>query len=89
MIPKPATFDDDLKGYPGKPASFAAAKNKIGSTPEHESAGSFEGLVKDYYAGLVAVDDNVGKVFDYLNEKHILDETAIVHTSGSPWVLSW
>ena len=28
-IPKPATFDDDLKGYPGKPA-FADANDKIG-----------------------------------------------------------
>ena len=24
-IPKPATFDDDLKGYPGKPRAFANA----------------------------------------------------------------
>ena len=35
VIPKPATFDDDLKGYPGKPKSFAEAENKIGTTPKH------------------------------------------------------
>ncbi len=87
VIPKPATFDDDLKGFPGKPASFAAAKNKIGTTPEHESAGSFEGLVKDYYAGLVAVDENIGKVFNFLKKKNILDDTAIVHTSDHGFFL--
>lgn len=31
-IPKPANFDDDLKGYPGKPRAFADANNKIGTT---------------------------------------------------------
>ncbi len=87
VIPKPATFDDDLKGYPGKPACFAAAKNKIGTTPEHESAGSHEGMVKDYYAGLVAVDENIGKVFQYLEEKNILDDTAILHTSDHGFFL--
>jgi arylsulfatase A-like enzyme len=87
LIPKPATFDDDLKGYPGKPACFSAAKNKIGTTPEHESAGSLEGMVKDYYAGLVAVDENIGKVFQYLEEKNILDDTAILHTSDHGFFL--
>ena len=31
-IPKPVTFDDDLKGYPGKPRAVADADNKIGTT---------------------------------------------------------
>lgn len=31
-IPKPLTFDDDLKGYPGKPKSFIEAENKVGTT---------------------------------------------------------
>ena len=56
-IAKPATFDDDLKGYPGKPKSFGDGNNKIGTTSSHVACGSLEGLTKDYYAGLVAVDD--------------------------------
>ncbi len=87
LIPKPATFDDDLKGYPGKPKCFAAAKNKIGTSPEHESAGSLEGMAKDYYAGLVAVDENIGKVFQYLEKKNILDDTAILHSSDHGFFL--
>jgi arylsulfatase A-like enzyme len=86
-IPKPATFDDDLKGYPGKPGCFAAAQNKIGTTPAHESAGSLEGMAKDYYAGLVAVDDNIGKVLTFLEEQNILDETAIIHSSDHGFFL--
>jgi arylsulfatase A-like enzyme len=80
-IPKPATFDDDLKGYPGKPKSFAAAQNKIGTTNSHPAAGSLEGVAKNYYAGLVAVDENIGRVLQYLEQKQILDETAVI--SGS------
>ena len=87
VIPKPATFDDDLKGYPGKPKSFGAAENKIGTTPSHVAVGSLEGMAKDYYAGLVAVDENIGRVLDYLEKKNILDDTAIVHGSDHGFFL--
>lgn len=87
VIPKPATFDDDLKGYPGKPKSFAEAENKIGTTPSHPAAGSLEGMAKDYYAGLVAVDENIGRILEYLERKNILDDTAIVTSSDHGYFL--
>lgn len=87
VIPKPATFDDDLKGYPGKPKSFAEATNKIGTTPSHPAAGSLEGMAKDYYAGLVAVDENIGRVLDYLEQKNMLDNTAVVTGSDHGFFL--
>jgi arylsulfatase A-like enzyme len=86
-VHKPATFDDDLRGYPGKPKSFASAENKIGTTPTHVAAGSHEGLVKNYYAGLVAVDENVGRILNYLEKKNILDDTAIVTGSDHGFFL--
>lgn len=87
MIEKPATFDDDLKGYPGKPKGFINAENKIGTTFSHVACASHEGIVKDYYSGLVAVDENIGRVFSYLEKKNILDDTAIVHTSDHGYFL--
>ena len=81
VIPKPITFDDDLKGYPGKPRCFAEANNKIGTTVMNDCVRSLEELVKDYYAGLRAVDDMIGRVMGYLEQKGILDDTAIVHGS--------
>lgn len=86
-IPKPATFDDDLKGYPGKPKSFVDAENKIGTTNSHPACGSLEGVAKDYYAGLVAVDENIGRVLSYLEKKNILDDTAIVQGSDHGFFL--
>jgi arylsulfatase A-like enzyme len=86
-IPEPVTFDDDLKGYPGKPRSFAAAENKLGTTYTHIACSSLEGVAKDYYAGLVAVDENIGRVIDHLETKKILDDTAIVHSSDHGYFL--
>ena len=87
QIPKPATFDDDLKGYPGKTKSFVEAENKIGTTPSHPACSSLEGLVKDYYAGLVAVDENIGRILNYLEKKNLLEDTAIVHSSDHGFFL--
>ena len=87
LTPKPATFDDDLKGYPGKPKGFVDAENKFGTTPSHPACGSLEGVMKNYYAGLVAVDENIGRVMSYLEKKKILDDTAIVHTSDHGYLL--
>ena len=87
LINKPTTFDDDLKGYPGKPAAFVKATNKLGTTSSHVACGSHEGVVKDYYAGLVAVDENIGRILSYLDKKRILDDTAIVQTSDHGYFL--
>ena len=86
-IPKPATFDDDLKGYPDKPKSFVDAENKIGTTFAHAACGSLEGITKDYYAGLTAVDENIGRILNYLEKKDILDDTAIVQSSDHGYFL--
>jgi arylsulfatase A-like enzyme len=87
VTPKPASFDDDLKGYPGKPKGFVDAENKIGTTFTHPACGSLEGVMKDYYSGLVAVDENIGRIFSYLEKKHILDDTAILQTSDHGFFL--
>ncbi len=87
MTPKPDTFDADLKGYPGKPKGFVDAENKVGTTASHPACGSLEGMTKDYYSGLVAVDENIGRILDYLEKKKILDDTAIVQTSDHGFFL--
>ena len=86
-IPKPLTFDDDLKGYPGKPRAFVEATNKIGTTVMDDAVRSLEELVKDYYAGLVAVDENIGRVLDWLERAGKLEDTAIVHSSDHGFFL--
>jgi arylsulfatase A-like enzyme len=92
-IPKPRAFDDDLKGYPGKPRAFADADNKIGGPyAKHSGTGgvcarSLEEIVKDYYAGVVDTDDNVGKVFQALTDLGQLDDTVMLFTSDHGFFL--
>ena len=86
-IPKPASFDDDLKGYPGKPKPFRTADNKIGTTDTSDAVRSLDELCKDYYAGLVAIDENVGRIFKHLDDTKVMDDTAVIHSSDHGYLL--
>jgi arylsulfatase A-like enzyme len=86
-VEKPATFDDDYKNYPGKPRCFAAAKNKIGTTVSGDTTRSLEEVVKDYYAGLRDVDDNIGRVFAHLEATGQMDNTIILFSSDHGYFL--
>jgi arylsulfatase A-like enzyme len=79
-IPKPDTYDLRAKGSPGKPKAFQDADNKIGGFKDVPSLDVF---AKNYYSTLVAVDENVGKVFEALTETKMLDNTAIMFTSDN------
>jgi arylsulfatase A-like enzyme len=79
VIPKPETYDDDLAGYPGKPRAFAEADNKIGDSTDVRSLD----FVKDYYATITAVDENVGRILAALGETAALDDTAVLFTSDN------
>jgi arylsulfatase A-like enzyme len=92
LIPKPATFDDDLKAYPGKPRAFADADNKIGTYALHSqtrnnSARSLEEVTKDYYAGILLADENMGKTFETLTTMGVLDDTVILFTADHGFFL--
>ena len=91
-IAKPATFDDDLKGYPGKPRAFAEADDMIGtytreSKTKANCARSLEEMVKDYYAGIVSADENTGRLFQALTEAGQMDDTAIMFSSDHGFFL--
>ncbi len=83
QVPKPASYDDDLRGYPGKPRAFVEADNKIGDFVDVRSLD----FVKDYCATITAVDENVGRVLAALEELRILDQTAVLFTSDNGFFL--
>ena len=86
-IAKPVTFDADANDYAGKPRCFAEAENKIGTTVSGDCARSLDELVKDYCAGLVAIDENIGRVLDHLTKTNQLDDTIVLHTSDHGYFL--
>jgi arylsulfatase A-like enzyme len=84
-ITKPATFDDDIKGYPGKPRAFAHADLKIGTDKHHIP--TLEALVKSHYAGTMGLDDNVGRVWRALESSGKLDNTVFMFSSDHGYFL--
>lgn len=87
-IPKPATFDDDLKGYPGKPRAFANANNKIGTTVlDNDDPRTLEEVVKNHYVGVMDNDDNLGRLTDLIERSGQLDDTAVMVTSDHGFFL--
>lgn len=87
-IPKPASFDEYLDNYPGKPEGVKKALNKIGDQflPGDEPR-SLEELVKDHYVGVESNDRNIGLVFDALEKKGEMDDTAFLWSSDHGFFL--
>jgi len=87
-IPKPASFDEYLSGYAGKPRGVIAARNKIGSQfLQRDDPRSLEELVKDHYVGIESNDEDIGQVLRVLESQGILDDTAIVWSSDHGFFL--
>jgi arylsulfatase A-like enzyme len=87
-IPKPATFDEDEKGYPGKPRAVADADDKIGySEVFTDDPRSLEELVKNHYAGVQDNDRNVGAVWQELERQNIVNDTAVLLSSDHGFFL--
>lgn len=80
-VPTPATFNYDEEANPdNKPQAFLRADNRVGDYPD---VATLDGFVKDYYATVTAVDENIGRVLDALTESKQLDETVVLHTSDN------
>ena len=87
-IPKPASFDEYLSGYAGKPRGVVAALNKIGAQfLERDAPRSLEELVKDHYCGIESNDEDIGQVLAQLEKQRLLDETALVWSSDHGFFL--
>jgi arylsulfatase A-like enzyme len=76
-VPKPALWDD---AGAGKPKAFLDADNRIGG---FKDVADYQKFVKDFYATIAGVDENIGKVFDALQATGKLDDTVMMHTGDN------
>ena len=98
-IPEP---DNLLDHYEGKAKSVADVKMKVGenSTKTDLKVDKPEGLsgdelrkwayqyyIKDYLRCVQSVDDNVGRLLDYLDEEKIASDTIVIYTSDQGFFL--
>lgn len=98
-IPEPETFNDD---YSNRASAAAAAEMRIdrdlkptdlkfpvpeGLTAQEEKQWKYQRYIKDYLRCVASVDDNVGRLLDYLEEEGIADNTIIIYTSDQGFFL--
>ncbi len=98
-IPEPETFNDD---YSNRAAAAAAATMRIdrdlnaedlkqpvpeGLTPAEEKHWKYQRYIKDYLRCVASIDDNVGRLLDYLDEAGLAENTIVIYTSDQGFFL--
>jgi arylsulfatase A-like enzyme len=98
-IPEPETFDDD---YSDRARAAAEAKMRIESdlnprdlkepvppdlTPDEEKRWKYQRFIKDYLRCIASIDDNVGRLLDYLDEEGLTENTIVIYTSDQGFFL--
>ena len=98
-IPEPETFYDD---YANRAAAAREAQMRVGRdlnetdlkepvpeglSPEEEVSWKYQRYIKDYLACVASVDDNVGRLLDYLDEHDLAENTIVIYTSDQGFFL--
>ena len=97
-IPTPETYDDD---YTSRATPASRAKMRIedlvktdtkgvppaGLSPKEEKDWKYQRFMKDYLRCIASVDDNVGRLVDYLKQHDLLDNTIVIYTSDQGFFL--
>jgi arylsulfatase A-like enzyme len=98
-IPEPKTLYDD---YASRASAAAAAEMRVGlhmrvadlkreiptDIEEMElRKWAYQYYIKDYLRVVASIDDNVGRLLDYLDDEGLADNTAVIYTSDQGFFL--
>jgi arylsulfatase A-like enzyme len=98
-IPLPETFDDDYSTRCRAAAEQAMtienhlARFDVKADPPEGLTGHarkewyYQRFIKDYLRCVASVDDNVGRVLDYLDDSGLADDTIVIYTSDQGFFL--
>jgi len=99
-IPEPRTFDDDYsnRAHAAREARMRVADdlNELdlkqpvpeGLNAAEEKSWKYQRYIKDYLRCVASIDDNVGRVLDYLEEEGgIVEDTIVIYTSDQGFFL--
>jgi arylsulfatase A-like enzyme len=98
-VPEPDTLQDD---YSGRASAAAIAKMRVGVDMNHKDlkceepeglseeelrTWGYQRYIKDYLRVVASIDDNVGRVLDYLDEQGLAENTLVIYTSDQGFFL--
>ncbi len=96
-IPEPKSFNETLAG---RPSAVAESDMQIADMPDFAQRGvnpnlprekrkhlNFQAFMKNYYRVLLGVDENVGRVLDYLDDEKLAENTVIIYTGDNGFFL--
>jgi arylsulfatase A-like enzyme len=102
QVPEPATFDDEKGNFAGRSDAAREATMRIdrdltpndlkqkppeGLTGEALKKWKYQRYMRDYLACVEAVDDNVGRLLDYLDKNGLAQNTIVIYTSDQGFFL--
>ena len=98
-IPEPETFNDN---YANRASAASAATMRVdrdlnqtdlkqpvpdGLSGPEEKSWKYQRYIEDYLRVVASIDDNVGRLLDYLEEEGIADDTIVIYTSDQGFFL--
>ncbi len=94
---EPHTFHDD---YQNRASPAAHADMRIADMPDYVEKGqppnlspekrkkwNYQRFIKDYLRTVAAVDENVGRLLDYLDKVRLAEDTLVIYTSDNGFFL--
>lgn len=96
-IPVPRSFSDDFQG---RPQALSKTEMAVADMPDFNNRGvdsrlprderkqrNFQQLAKNYYRTLLSVDENVGRVLDFLDKNNLSQDTLVIFSSDNGFFL--
>ncbi|MBN1669906.1 MAG: sulfatase [Kiritimatiellae bacterium] len=97
-IPEPNTFDDD---YSNRARAAVEAEMQMwhlterdlkqpvpaGLSRAEEKSWRYQRYIKDYLRCIASIDDNVGRLLDYLDAEGLAEDTIVIYTSDQGFFL--
>jgi len=96
-MPEPETFKDD---YKNRTSSAEHADMRVAEMPDYVNKGlppdlsteekrkwNYQRFIKDYCRVVAAVDDNVGRMLDYLDKAGLAENTIVIYTADNGFFL--
>jgi arylsulfatase A-like enzyme len=96
-IPLPRSFDDSFEG---RPEALRKAEMAVATLPDFRNRGvpetmppaerkkrNFQELARNYYRTLLSVDENVGRVLDFLDKSGLNKDTVVLFSSDNGFFL--